>query len=300
LEKLRIAKALSVQLDYNRFIPEDKFKTVEELDTSYIDEELADDLEDVKDYTAEREEALSKLASESQSIAHVCNEATVKVKRAYAEKLDTLSKHHQKLQSIIDERLKDYKPFPMVQNKSIVMSHDYTLGRVYETIDVKRTLPCLNIVFDASNYTSAIDMMKLYFANALLSVRVKQLTVEIYDPKNMCKDFSEFFTSDTAPYIKPNNMKLEELIDTYRKYSQDNVIKLDNKTIDEYNIEAEAQEMTPKDYKLLLIISDFEKQLDGDNAAVFKEYFKFSANTGVMIWLLSSKKYANSLWVDCS
>lgn len=300
LEKLRIAKALSTQLDYNRFVPEESFKKVEALDTSSIDVELEESLRHVVDHTKEREQAMSQLASQSADIAKVCSDATVKVKQAYADAISKLTSIRDDLQASIDEFLKNYKPFPTVQNDSVVMSHTYTLGRLNDTLDVNRTLPCLNIVFDGSNYESAINLMKLYLANALLSVRVKQLTVEIFDPKNMCKDFSEFFTPETAPYIKPNNMKLEELIETYRKYSQDNVIKLDNKSIDEYNVEAEKKEMVAKDYKLLLIVSDFEKQLDGDNAAVFKEYFKFSASTGVMIWLLSTKKYANSLWIDSS
>lgn len=300
IEKLRIAKALSAQLDYNRFIPEEEFHTVEDVDTSYIDEELTEELSNVADYTEEREDVMNHLTASQADIAKVCTDATTKVKQAYADSITQLKAALDTLQKSIDKYLAEYKPFPTVQSDSVVMSHDYVLGRLYDTIDLRRTLPCMNIVFDSSDYQAGINNMKLYLANALLSVRVKQLTVEIFDPKNMCKDFSEFFTPETKPYIKPNMLPLDKLIETYRKYSQQNVINLDNQSVDDYNKHAEDVGMVPKEYKLLLIVSDFEKQLDGDNANVFKEYFKFSATTGVMIWLLSTTKYAKSVYVDSS
>lgn len=298
LEKLRIASALTTQLDYNRFIPKESFKTVEDIDVTVVDETLNEQLSQVTDYSGERQDAMNRLAEEQTHIARVCNDSTTKVRSQYVEVCKALNEVYNQYNTAVDNYMKDYKKFPTVQSDSVVMSHSYALGTLSNTVDIRAEVPCKNIVFDDTDRDSAIDLMKLYLANALLSVRVKQLTIEIYDPKNMCKEFTEFFTPETAPYIKPNAMKLEELIKTYRKYSQDNIISLDNTPIDEFNRIAEEKEIVPKEYRLLLIISEFEKQLDGENAAVFREYFKFSAETGVMIWLLSPKKYSNSIFVN--
>lgn len=300
LEKLRLASSLMSQLDYNRFIPEEQFKTVEDLDLSEVDDKLNKELDSIKDYSEERQEAISKLTADTANIAKVCNDAQIRVKTEYANVIKDLQDRLKTVKETIQSLMQDYISFPNKQNNSVVMSHVYTLGRIENRLDVTGELPCKNIVFDSSNRELAIDNMKLYLANALLSVRVKQLTVEIYDPKNMCGDFTEFFTPETKPYIKPNAMKLEDLIKTYRKYSQDNIIVLDEKTIDDFNREAEEKEIVPKEYRLLLIISEFDKLEKGDDKAQFAEYFKFSADSGVMIWLLDNKKYANSLWVDGS
>ena len=235
LEKLKIAYVLMSEVDYNRFVKDDAFKQVEELQLDDIETKKDEELSKVKDYSEERVKAMKALEAENVEIVKRCNEVTSKVKKAYADVISDLEKTLKDIKDSIDRLMKNYKPFPTVQNNSVVMSHTYTLGRIEGKLDVKGTLPLNNIVFNSSDRTTAINNVKLYLANALLSVRVKQLTVEIFDPKNMCGEFTEFFTPETKPYIKPNNMTLDKLMETYKKYSQDNIIVLDNKDIDTFN-----------------------------------------------------------------
>ena len=300
LEKLRISCALMSQIDYNRFVPKEQYKQVEELNTSSVDEDLDEQLGSIKDYSNERDAALEEAKVDNVKIAEECENSRNKLIDAYNIVINEYAENLKKAKAAISEIMSNYKPFPTVQNSSVVMSHNYTLGRIEDKLDVVMQLPCKNIVFDSSNREAGIANMKLYLANALLSVRVKQLTIEIFDPKNMCSDFTEFFTPDTKPYIKPNNATLDELLKTYRKYSQENILVLDKQPIDVFNKKAEEAEIVPKEYKLLLIISEFEKLSKGDEEHMFKEYFKYSAESGVMIWLLDNKKYENALWVDDS
>lgn len=301
IEKLRISSALMATVDYKRFIQADKFKeTVIEVDTTKVDTELQDNLKTIKDYTADKEQALLGITSESANVAKLCNDATVKVKEAYATVVKAYEKEISEVNAIINKMTAEMKRFPTCQNNSVVMSHRYTLGTIDNTIDVTQMLPSQNIVFDSTDRDKALSLMKLYLANALLSVRVKQLTVEIYDPKNMCGEFVEFFEPETREYIKPNKMSLEDLLKTYREYSQQNILELDNKHIDEFNKDAEERELVPKAYKLLLIVSEFDKLESGDQQRLFDEYMQFSVASGVTVWLLDSKRREGSLFVDGS
>lgn len=305
LEKLQIASALMAQIDYSKFIPDDAYMEAEELDTQYIDDNLEQQLSEIHDYSEDKAEAIEEANNDQEFIAKVCTDARNKVVEQINNAKAELEKIKAECDAKIEEALKDYKPFPTVQSNSLVMSHSYVIGRVEDRIDVKAEIPPYNLVFDASDRDAAIKNMKLYLANVLLGVRVKQLTVEIFDPKNMCGDFTEFFTPETKEYIKPNKMTLQKMIETYRDYSQNNIIALDKRPIDEFNKEAEEKGLAPMEYKLLLFVSDVEKLKETDDKGnikdeLFKEYFRFSASSGVIIWLLDNKKWPSTVWVDNS
>ena len=61
---------------------------------------------------------------------------------------------------------------------------------------------------------------------------------------------------------------------------------------------AEEKEIVPKEYKLLILVSEFEGLVKGDKSKVFLEYLKYSAKSGVMIWLLDTNKYPNTLFIN--
>ena len=300
LEKLKIAVALMTQIDYNRFVEKDKLAPPERPDLNAIEEEYNARIASVPSVSEERDEAMQAVVIDNKDVAERVTAVNAEVKAAYAEKQKEVDSALKYVQDTINAYLKDYKPFPTVQKNSIVMCHEYTLGRIENRLDVTATLPQSNIVFDCSDYQRGINLMKLYLCNALLSVQVKQLTVDMFDPKGLCKDFAEFFNQDTAKFIRPNNSTLNKMLEEFRAYSQENIKKLDHKDIDTYNKEAEEKEMTPLPYRLLIILSEYKELKEGEKANVFKEYFKYSAESGVMIWLLDTQKWGGSLWVDGS
>lgn len=300
LEKLKIAVALMTQIDYNRFVESDKLATPERPDLTVIDEDYNRRIAEIPSLEEEKSEAMQAVVVDNKSVAEKVTAVNADVKAEYAKKQKEVSDALKDVQDTISAILRDYKPFPTIQKNSIVMNHEYTLGRIESRLDVTATLPRANIVFDCTNYQRGVDLMKLYLCNALLSVQVKQLTVDIFDPKGLCKDFAEFFNQDTEKFIRPNNNTLDKMMEEFRAYSQENIRKLDHKDIDTYNKEAEEKEMTPLPYRLLIILSEYKELKEGDKARVFKEYFKYSADSGVMIWLLDTQKWAGSLWVDGS
>lgn len=309
MEKLKIARSLMSQIDYQRFVPEDKRMTVDELDTSSVDDDMEKQLQSVKDYSNEREEALKQIASDADYIKRRCEEATGEVTKLYANCLEECTNKLKEIDAAIvnyskaklaiyNKQFKHHRAFPYNQSNQLVMSHKYTLGSWSGRNVITAELPLANLVFNFPDRTDALNQIKLYLANALLSVQVKQLTVEIFDPKNMCEDFTEFFTNETKPYIKPNDMELKKLMDTYKEYVQQNTIKLDRITIDDFNLDAQQRELVSKPYKLLIMISEWEDLAGDKNVDTFKEFLKFSAKKGVMVWLLDNRDWPGTVRID--
>lgn len=300
LEKLKIAVALMTQIDYNRFVENDKLAPPERPDLNAIEEDYNQRIAAIPSIEEERSDAMKKVVVDNKSVVEKVTRVNTEVKAAYADKKKEVEAALKSVQDTINHFLRDYKPFPTVQKDSIVMSHEYTLGRIENRLDVTAVLPQSNIVFDCTDYQRGINLMKLYLCNALLSVQVKQLTVDVFDPKGLCKDFAEFFNQDTEKFIRPNNNTLNKMVEEFRAYSQENIKRLDHKDIDTYNREAEEKEMTPLPYRLLIILSEYKELKEGDKSRVFKEYFKYSAESGVMIWILDTQRWGGSLWVDGS
>lgn len=301
LDKVKLAVALMSQIDYNRFVDdEDLLIPPEEPDLSEYDEQMAEELRAVEDHSDERSEAMQAVATISVDIREECAKVTNEVMEEYGGVKRALNDRMAEVQDKITSYMSKYEQFPTVCSNSIVMSHDYVLGRIEDRIDVRATLPLSNIVFDGSNRELALSTIKLYLCNALLSVRVKQLIVDIYDPQNQGREFAEFFTTDTQEYIKPNEVDINKLMEQFREYTQDNIKRLDHMDIDTFNKGAEEKDMMPLGYRLLIIVSELEKLgKEKDEAGrVFREFFKYSAENGVMIWIIDTKKWAGSVWVS--
>ena len=299
IEALRIANALMSQIDYNRFVRESDLETVSELTLDDIDEKLAESLSKVEDYTDDKASAVKAVDDINKQIQKQLLDMQMSAKQKSGDLMSRLESKHREVQTKIDQYMSEYKPFPTVQNDSVVMNHNWALGKIEGKIDVREEVPLLNIIFDDTNRENAINTMKLYLANILLSVRVKQLSVEIYDPKNMCAEFTEFLSPpEVKQYISVNQMELRMLMKTYRELLQLNILELDKKTIDEYNRIAEEKETVPKPYKLLIILSKFKELKEGNDSEDFMELMKYSAQSGVIIWMLDSLQYSNTIRVD--
>lgn len=300
LDKLRIARALMSQLDYQRFVPKEEFLQADgTCDVTDIDEDVNSQLAEIVDYTEEHQKAIAELNSASE-IGNKSVEVTAEVKGAYAETITKMENYMTKIENALREVTPHIKNFPSMQSDSVVMSHTYVLSTTPEGMDVVTPIPFKNLIFDDTDRVAAINRMKLYLANTLLNVRVKQLSVEIYDPLNMCADFTEFLVPETKEFILPNSSTIEELMRKYRGIAQTNVINLHGKTIDEFNIDAEKRELVPVDYKLLIVVSGFEKIADGDSGKLFNEFFNFSMDKGVWVWLLNKQKRDAGIMIDGS
>lgn len=298
IEALRIANALMTQIDYDRFVDKNDIQEASELDLTDVDADEDKKLSEVKDYTKELEDAKSALASEDAYVKKRMLDAQMEVKSSLGTMADKITTKLTEVKAAISQYMSEYKPFPTVQNDSVVLNHNFVLGKVEGKIDVREEVPLKNIVFDTTNMQFALDSVKLYLANMLLGVRVKQLTVEVYDPINMCGEFTEFFKPETAPYIKPNKMELSELLKKYKGLLQQNIIELDKQDIDTFNKIAEEKEIVPKAYQLLILVSKFDNLKKDKEAEEFKELMRYSARSGVLIWIMDTDQYPDTVRVS--
>lgn len=298
LEPLRIACRLMATVDFNQMIDESKIKHVDEVTTSDVDEELQSNLSTIEDFTEARSAALADVQTDMPAISKILTDTYNDVKHQYEDVISNLQSIYKRASDKEAQLKSVIKTFPDIQVDSVVMNHDYVLSRTADGLDVITTVPVQNIIFDQSKRSESVDIMKLYLSNMLLSVRVKQLTIEIYDPKNMGGDFTEFVTPETKPYLKINETELSKMLSTYRAYAQTNVLALNKMSIDAFNKDAEQRELVPKEYRLLILISDFDELEEGKTKDQWFEFVKFSAEQGVMIWILGKRIYQNTLWVS--
>lgn len=300
IERLRIASVLMSQIDYQRFVSEDEMRTISDIDYTDIESSTKEALSTLKDYSIERDAAIAELDGARNDIQKICTDATTKVKGAYADRTKALQDFVMKVTEAKNKFMSEVKKFPAEQNLHLTLDRNFTLSRVNEVIDVKTPLPAQNIVFDSSDRSKAISLLKLYLSNALLSVRVKNLYVDLIDPMNLCAEFSEFLVPETKEYIHVNPKNFDEVVKSYREYAQANVFKTKDKSVDDFNTDAEERELVPIDYRLCIMVSGFEKQLEGDNGKLFEEFFRTSFKYGVWMWMLDTRKREGCYWVDGS
>lgn len=296
IEALRIANALMTQIDYNRFVDPSSKKEVKQVSFDDIETEREQALSELKDYSVDKAKALEQLNASSTEIASLLSKAHNDAKLELANLLKGLETQLETVKGKLEDFRKNYKPFPSVCSTSQCMSRSFVTTREEGAIDVTETFPLSNFTFDTTNHDAALKAVKLFLCNALLSVVVKNLVVEIFDPINMCADFTEFLSTETSDYIKPNSTDLTKLMSELNKDTQENVIRLDDKTIDEFNHEAEVKEMVPLNYKLVIFVSGFETLFkEGQNVA-FLELCKFSASKGIQFWFMHKEQIPGTLW----
>lgn len=288
IEALRVARALMSQIDYNRFVEDEEKQTVDDLSLDDIDELEQKELDSVKDHTGDKKAAHAELIKDMSLI----NEQITAAQNECKKNLDDMKSSIESTLNSVKDRIKKYmetyKPFPSACSSSAVFNRNFVTMRAEDKIDITEPIPRKNLIFNITDRTKAIETTKLYLANALMSTQVKTLIVDIFDPKTMCGDFTEFFSTASTDFIRPNAIPKANLVDEIKAYTQENIIKLDGRSIDDFNTEAEAVEMITLNYRIVILISEFQDLIDPtkEQTENFREFLKYSADYGVQVWLL--------------
>lgn len=292
MSHLRLASALMSEVNFQRFIPESEFKSVDELSVDDITETMERRLsEEVKDYSEERQQSIAKYQENQLDIENQINNLQSEMSSMFEDTKSFINTNSSKISEMYETARSRCVSFPSVCSKHLYFSRDFVISKTSGSIDITKHLDNMNLVFDASDRDAALNNMKLYLSNLMLNIRVKQIVAEIIDPINLCVDFSEFLMKETKEYIKPNSDTLDKVLDKYRKVTQMNVTTLKGATIDEFNVDAEERELVPKNYAVLLFVSGFEKLFDDSTKKSTEGFLEICNSQGIFCWFLSDKEY---------
>lgn len=286
LDKLRIAESLMYDIDFTKFLSTQSIEDIPEIDTTELEAERDRQLKEMmdKDPRIKLDEERKSFAANITQMSDSFKLATMRAMETYTQKLANVKTSYEGVKAAIDAYMVNIKEFGSFINSKPVFDTSFTLGKMSGTIDMRYKLPLTNIAFNETA-PNMIDFVKLMLANAILAVKEKCLYTTIYDPGNLGAEFSEFFTLQTAEFLDVKTKDLEVIVKDLRDYAQENIKIIGKKSINEYNEEAYAVGKVTRDYKLLVILSDAKKALD---MAGFAKFMEYSAQYGVMIWILSS------------
>lgn len=296
IDKLRIAESLMYNVDFSKYIPEVDIGEIPEVDMSDIEEkehQMLDSLDNIAQ-TKEWEEQSRLVSSDLSYIQTVCKDTYYTVEAAYNKKVNEFKSLLDDLDIAIEEYKNRMVDFTSRISTSAVMSYKYTVAVIEDMLYLETTYQPSNFIFPASNRYESINLLKLYLCNMLLNVKEKHLYTYIFDPENLGSEFAEFYSKVTQEYIKIFTDKFDDVFKELRTYAQNNIKIFGERSIDEYNAEAESVGKVTRDYYLFVIVSGAD---DVKKMKTFTKFMEYSAKYGVFVWLMSDEDYSNIMSV---
>lgn len=170
-------------------------------------------------------------------------------------------------------------------SESLVFNTVFKLGLKDSILEETVDIGLRNVIIYPGNTPEHKAFLQVMFANALCNVRPDALTTYIYDPNTLGQSLGGFYTDDMKDNVYFENDSLEEVLKVLKEYAETNMKQLRGQDITTYNQNAVKTGMIPKEYKLLIILSQ-PKKVEEDEA--LREFMKYSAKLGVLVWVVTS------------
>lgn len=287
VDGLRIADKLMFGIDFTKYKDDPRLEGIDKPDFESIDAQVAEHMEKLRavgDPELAMQEITELIGQNIDAIQNEWNAATQEMKHLYTETLQKFTGNVEALQKRHDDFMNNLKRLGDTCSNSYVFNSNFTLGLVNDVIPETYDVWGQNIVF-ADRSPEMITFQRLMLLNALLNIRPKQLTVSIYDPERLGQDFATFLSKDTKDYVYVATDNFEKELDRLRNIAANNLRILDQRSINDFNKEAEGKGMVTLDYNLLFITSPLG---NGQLTPVFLEFLKNSWRAGIMIWMVDS------------
>lgn len=207
------------------------------------------------------------------------------------------------LDSII-QRLEDTtKNFEEAKSKVKLLGQEVTNSSVFNTkfklgikdgiIEEAYDMKLRNIIINPSEDEELHkQFLQVLLANAICNVKATNLTVIIYDPNRQGQELISFYSQDIEQLLIFSNETLEKIVGDLKAFAETNLKEMKGMKITEFNQEAEKVGKTPREYRLLIVLSQ-PKKIEEDEA--LSEFMSYSAELGVLVWLVSKKTLPNTL-----
>lgn len=184
------------------------------------------------------------------------------------------------------ERLKyEFKTVGERFSSHLYFAENYTLGLHDDCIEENVKIGMRNIIFRPTKDAELMKkFMQVMLANALCNVFPGKLVIYIYDPNTMGRVFMPFYTQEMSKFIIIESNDLSKVLNPLVDQTQMNFKDMGGQNIQEYNKEAEEVGKTPKDYNLLIIMSQ-PKTVEEDEK--LNSFLQYSASGGTFVWIVS-------------
>lgn len=194
---------------------------------------------------------------------------------------------HDDVSADFEKKKSELKLLGSTYNKSLVFDSNFRLGLhddiFEEYVDVTRK----NLIINPGVSSDTLyRFIRILWANAVLNVKPGLLVTYVFDPNEFGQVLIPFYTNDLDRLLYFKRDNLEEIIRELSDYCQQNMKDMRGKDIFEFNKECEELGKTPKEYRLLIVMSQpktFEEQ------EALKEFLTYSSKYGVFVWLISPK-----------
>lgn len=192
-----------------------------------------------------------------------------------------------RLQQLFDKLKSETHYLGDYVNNSAVMDTSFALGLENGVIEERVDIGMRNVLIRTSENRKALKaFLQVMVANALCSVKANYLTVYVYDPNNFGMDISPFYRDELLNVLVFKNDNLDEVLKELKAYALNNVKDMRGASINDFNRHCEEVGKTPKEYKLLLVLSQPKKFEEDEALTTFMEY---SSKLGVLVWVVSDK-----------
>lgn len=176
-------------------------------------------------------------------------------------------------------------------SESPVFDTNFKLGLKDNILEETKDIGLQNVIIYPGSTPEHRAFLQVMFANALCNVRPDALTIYVYDPNAMGQMFTAFYTEDMKDNIYFENDSLEGVLKILKEYAETNMKQLRGQDITTFNRNAVKVGMIPKEYKLLIILSQ-PKKVEEDEA--LREFMKYSSTLGVFVWMVTNKDIPNT------
>lgn len=170
-------------------------------------------------------------------------------------------------------------------NSSVVFNTNFRLGIHDDIFEEYVDVGEKNIII---NPGVSIDVLyrfiRVLWANAVLNVKPGYLTTYVYDPNEFGQVLIPYYTAELDKTLIFEKGSLENVLKTLKDYCEQNMKDMRGKTIFEFNEECERIGKTPKQYKLLIVMS---QPKDFEEGEALKEFLTYSSKYGVFVWVVS-------------
>ena len=182
-------------------------------------------------------------------------------------------------------------------NPSVVFNTKFRIGIHDEIFEESVDVGTKNIIINPGiSVDTLYRFIRVLWANAVLNVKPGYLTTYVFDPNEFGQVLIPYFTSDVDKLLIFEKDSLDKILKDLTGYCEQNLKDMRGKHIAEFNKECEEIGRTPKEYKLLIVMSQ-PKKLEEEEA--LKEFLTYSSQYGVFIWLVSPNlKVKNTYYFD--